>query len=147
MNNLKNTRSNIKVAALPAVELAIRLSEKYDAESVREIFEDCIDTNEYSDGDGLLITFSQTDNMFVVVSSSEEFDSVADLYVPDTYLGLVDKILCKCPETYNFIGGGKFSKAELKLITKARKSDDDTSKLICKMLSEMMVRNGYNYTM
>ena len=147
MNNLKNTKNNIRVAALPAVELAIRLSEKYDADSVREIFEDCIDTNEYCDDDGLLITFSQTDNLFVVVSSSEEFDSIADLYVPDIYLGFIDKILCKCPETYNFIGGEKFTKAELKLIARAKKSNDDTSKLICKMLSEMMVRNGYNYTM
>lgn len=142
---MEKGKNNIRVAKLPPVELAIRVSIYYgNADDARYIITTAM-TEGYQNNE-LIITYSPTENVFIVTSSNPEYDYLSEMYVPDKYPGMIDKLHSISPVQYRFFGGKSFTKSELDIISSCKSDDDPISKLINKMVKEMMLRNAYNYS-
>lgn len=139
-----DSRKTVKVAKMPLVELVCRLSDVYDEDSVRRVINSAI-SKDYQSGDGLIITYDKNENIFVVVSTNDEYDNLSELYLPDFGDDIINRILNRNPKRYRFAGGESFTKEEVELIKECKSKDTPEAQLITKMINEMMTRNMYNY--
>lgn len=130
---------NMKVVKMTLKELSRKLYRFYnDIELMNEIIRLAMTDYGYNNNSGLVIVYSESEEIFVVLNSNPMYNPIMEpLEIVDDTSSLNKEDL----EKYEFCNNSKFNEDELRIIDmalKMKEQNEPVSKLLVKCLIEML---------